>query len=77
MSLANGFLAVRDCRNSNGRYLVYRPHYYGGECGESAICYFDGQNTWHDADGVDFDRLLKHEDVLAWCELPAPYTEGE
>lgn len=59
--------------NTNGRYLVYRPHYYHGERGESTICYFDGQDTWHDADGVNFERILKKEDVTAWQPLPEPY----
>lgn len=59
----------------NGRYMVWRLHYYGGEHGEATICYFDGQNTWHDADGVDFTRTLNKGDVIAWMPLPKPYRE--
>lgn len=57
----------------NGRYLVWRPHYYGGDRGGANVCYFDGQNTWHDADGVDFTRTLNKGDVIAWMPLPEPY----
>lgn len=59
----------------NGRYLVWRPHYYGRDRGGANVCYFDGQNTWHDADGVDFTRTLNKGDVIAWMPLPEPYGE--
>ena len=59
----------------NGRYLVWRPHYYGGDRGEATVCYFDGQNTWHDADGVDFKRILSTSDITAWMPLLEPYRE--
>lgn len=59
----------------NGCYLVWRPHFFGGEIGMPAICYFDGQDTWHDSYGVDFTRILNKEDVVAWMELPEPYKE--
>lgn len=62
--------------NSNGCYLVWRPHFWGGEIGMPAICYFDGQNTWHDSYGVDFERTLHTDDVTAWMPLPDPY-KGE
>lgn len=62
--------------NSNGCYLVWRPHFWGGEIGMPAICYFDGQNTWHDSYGVDFERTLQPNDVTAWMPLPDPY-KGE
>ena len=57
----------------NGCYLVWRPHYFGGEIGMPAICYFDGQDTWHDSYGVDFTRILNKNDVIAWMPLPEPY----
>ena len=59
--------------NRNGCYLVWRPHFWGGEKGMPAICYFDGQNTWHDSYGVDFERVLHPDDVTAWKPLPEPY----
>lgn len=62
--------------NSNGCYLVWRPHFFGGEIGMPSICYFDGQNTWHDSYGVDFERVLSSDDVAAWMPLPEPYEEG-
>lgn len=62
--------------NCNGCYLVWRPHFFGGEIGMPAICYFDGQNTWHDSYGVDFERTLQPNDVTAWMPLPDPY-KGE
>lgn len=62
--------------NSNGCYLVWRPHFFGGEIGMPSICYFDGQNTWHDSYGVDFTRVLSSDDVVAWMPLPESYKEG-
>ena len=59
--------------NCNGCYLVWRPHFWGGKKGMPAICYFDGQNTWHDSYGVDFERVLHSDDVTAWKQLPKPY----
>ena len=59
--------------NCNGCYLVWRPHFFGGEIGMTSICYFDGQDTWHDSYGVDFTRILNKEDVLAWMPLPTPF----
>lgn len=63
--------------NCNGVYLVWRPHFWGGEIGMPAICYFDGQNTWHDSYGVDFERVLHPDDVTAWMPLPEPYKEEQ
>ena len=60
----------------NGCYLVWRPHFFGGEIGMPAICYFDGQDTWHDSYGVDFTRILNAKDVIAWMPLPKPYKAG-
>ena len=62
--------------NSNGCYLVWRPHFFGGEIGMPSICYFDGQNTWHDSYGVDFGRVLSSDDITAWMPLPDPW-EGD
>lgn len=61
--------------NTLGCYLVWRPHFFGGEIGMPAICYFDGQNTWHDSYGVDFTRVLDAKDVTAWMPLPEDYEE--
>lgn len=58
--------------NCNGCYLVWRPHFFGGEIGMPSICYFDGSNTWHDSYGVDFARILHPEDVTHWTPLPQP-----
>lgn len=59
----------------NGCYLVWRPHFFGGEIGMPAICYFDGQDTWYDFYGVNFKRILNKSDVVAWQPLPEPYKE--
>ena len=61
--------------NCNGCYLVWRPHFFGGEIGMPSICYFDGTNTWHDSYGVDFTRILHPEDVTHWMPLPEPPEE--
>lgn len=61
--------------NCNGCYLVWRPHFFGGEIGMPSICYFDGTNTWHDSYGVDFTRILHSEDVTHWMPLPEPPKE--
>lgn len=58
--------------NCNGCYLVWRPHFFGGEIGMPSICYFDGSNAWHDSYGVDFERILHPEDVSHWMPLPQP-----
>lgn len=63
--------------NCNGCYLVWRPHFFGGEIGMPSICYFDGQNTWHDSYGVDFERVLHKEDVTHWMPLPDPPKAAE
>ena len=73
-----GWISVKDrMPNCNGIYLVWRPHYFGGEIGEPVVCYFDGQNTWHDSYGVDFERILNPDDVTHWMPLPEPPKEGE
>jgi hypothetical protein len=59
----------------NGCYLVWRPHFYkDGDryLGEATVCYFDGQDTWHDSYGVDFSRVLGKHDVTHWMPLPEP-----
>lgn len=63
--------------NCNGCYLVWRPHFFGGEIGMPSICYFDGSNTWHDSYGVDFERILHPDDVTHWMPLPRPPEENE
>lgn len=63
--------------NCNGCYLVWRPHFFGGEIGMPSICYFDGTNTWHDSYGVDFTRILHSEDVTHWMPLPQPPEEDK
>lgn len=63
--------------NCNGCYLVWRPHFFGGEVGMPSICYFDGSNTWHDSYGVDFERILHPEDITHWMPLPDPPKDGE
>ena len=74
----SGWISVKDrLPNCNGIYLVWRPHYFGGEKGEPVVCYFDGQNTWHDSYGVDFERILHPDDVTHWMQLPEPPQEVE
>ena len=64
------WISVKDrLPNCNGCYLVWRPHFYT-EKGMPSICYFDGQNTWHDSYGVDFTRMLSLKDVSHWMPLP-------
>ena len=55
--------------NCNGCYLVWRPHFYPDK-GMPSICYFDGQNIWHDSYGVDFTRTLAPNDISHWMPLP-------
>ena len=38
-------------------------------------CYFDGQNTWHRAMGVNHGRPYLN-DIIAWQPLPEPYKKG-
>jgi len=65
-----GWISARDrLPNCNGCYLVWRPHFYPDK-GMPSICYFDGQNTWHDSYGVDFARALAPDDVSHWMPLP-------
>jgi len=72
------WISVRDrLPNCNGCYLVWRPHFYPDK-GMPSICYFDGQNTWHDSYGVDFTRILAPDDVSHWMPLPEqPCKVGE
>lgn len=64
------WISVRDrLPNCNGCYLIWRPHFYQDK-GMPSICYFDGQNTWHDSYGVDFTRTLAPDDVSHWMPLP-------
>lgn len=60
---------------TNGIYNVTRRISDGFECRNiTDACYFDGSNTWHDDTRVNHERKYL-TDVLAWCELPEPYTE--
>ena len=64
------WISVKDrLPNCNGCYLVWRPNFYTDK-GMPSICYFDGQNTWHDSYGVDFTRTLASDDVSHWMPLP-------
>ena len=73
---ANKWISVKDrLPNCNGIYLVWMPHYFGGEIGEPVVCYFDGKNTWHDSYGVDFGRILNPDDVTHWMPLPEKTKE--
>ena len=64
------WISVRDrLPNCNGCYLVWRPHFYPDK-GMPSVCYFDGQNTWHDSYGVDFTRTLAPNEVSHWMPLP-------
>lgn len=64
------WISVKDrLPNCNGCYIVWRPHFYPDK-GMPSICYFDGQNTWHDSYGVDFTRTLAPDDVSHWMPLP-------
>lgn len=77
-SFAQGWIPVTErLPNCNGCYLVWRPHFFGGEIGMPSICYFDGSNTWHDSYGVDFERILHPEEVTHWMPLPEPPKEDE
>ena len=58
----------------NGCYLVFRPHYYD-RYGLVTICYFDGTDTWHDDDRVNFEKVLSEGDVSHWMPLPEPPKE--
>lgn len=55
-----------------GRYLVVRPHYYDNGASKVTICYFDGEDTWHDDDGINFEKVLSEDDVSHWMPLPEP-----
>ncbi len=71
------WISIKDrLPNCNGCYLVWRPRFYT-EKGMPSICYFDGQNAWHDSYGVDFTRVLAHDDVSHWMPLPEPPKEGQ
>lgn len=74
---AHAWISVKDrLPNSNGCYIVWRPHFYP-DFGMPSICYFDGSNTWHDSYGVDFEKILNASDVTHWMPLPEPPKEIE
>lgn len=71
------WISVKDkLPNCNGCYLVFRPHYYDEDHGAVTLCYFDGTDTWHDNDRVDFERILSPTDVTHWMPLPEPPEDG-
>ena len=41
----------------------------------SDVCYFDGQNTWHNDNRVNHGRPYL-TDITAWQPLPEPYKKG-
>lgn len=67
------WISVKDrMPNCNGCYLVFRPHYYDEDHGAVTLCYFDGTDTWHDDDRVNFERILSPTDITHWMPLPEP-----
>ena len=53
---------------NEGKYLVYRPHFYAWNRGEYTICYFKDGN-WTD-NYYDFEpQYLQPEDVMKWKPL--------
>ena len=52
-----------------GKYLVYRPYFYGRNGGEITICYWNGDD-WIDDYRDCPGRELKDEDVTHWISLP-------
>lgn len=67
------WISVKDrLPNCNGCYLVFRPHYYDEDHGAVTLCYFDGTDTWHDDDRVNFERILSPTDITHWMPLPEP-----
>ena len=62
--------------NKNGVYQITRKVFEGESTFYIADCaYFDGQNTWHNDNRVNFARPWLN-DVIAWMPLPEPY-KGE
>lgn len=55
--------------NSNGCYIVTRII---EDTTISDVCYFDGQNTWHNDNRVNHGRPYLN-DITAWQPLPEPY----
>lgn len=57
--------------NRNGVYNVTRII---DETAISDVCYFDGQNTWHNDNRVNHGRPYLN-DIIAWQPLPEPYKK--
>lgn len=58
--------------NCNGCYIVFIPHYYDEDHGVVKVCYFDGTDTWHNDDKVNFEEVLSQNDVTHWMPFPEP-----
>lgn len=58
--------------NQNGCYIVTRII---EDTAISEVCYFDGQNTWHNDNRVNHGRPYLN-DITAWQPLPEPYQKG-
>ena len=72
----NNWISVEErLPNNDGCYLVWRPYFFP-DYGMTTICYFDGENTWHDSYWNDSTRILNKEDVMYWMPLPKK-PEGE
>lgn len=73
ISTAQDWISVEDrLPNCNGCYIVFIPHYYDKDHGIVTMCYFDGIDTWHDDDRVNFERILNPTFVTYWMPLPEP-----
>ena len=41
-----------------------------------SACYFDGQDTWHNDNRINFFRPFANDKVIAWMPKPESYKEG-
>ena len=63
--------------NICGVYNVTKRVIEGGRCYYIAgSCYFDGTETWHDDNRINFGRE-RVNCIIAWQPLPEPYKEAE
>lgn len=61
----------------NGVYQITRKICVRDFVHDIVTCaYFDGQDTWHNDNGVNSARKYL-KDVIAWCPMAEPYKEGE
>ena len=42
-----------------------------------SACYFDGQDTWHNDNRINFGRPFANDKVIAWKPETEPYKESE